>query len=213
MAKAVSTKIPIDSITGDLNKSDRTLGRERGFAVNMTDNTRDGSIKLSTKRTMPIGGSAARHSATKRYCTCDTLYKYLDAKHKETVGKWIQTARNIPYAKLSNYLWWMKCCLKNWPEKEHFVHHAWWGRWLIENSTDADLVGYFGTFAGMQYPMRSLTDCVITTVSPTHDLLEVLWPQAFTETSVSAYVPLIPAMGTVFVDIYWLYNPPSGWPA
>jgi hypothetical protein len=74
-------------------------------------------------------------------------------------------------------------------------------------------VGYYGTFAGMQYPMRSKTDCIISTVSPTHELLETLWPQAYTETSVSAFVPLIKAQTSVFVDIYWIYNPPKGWPS
>lgn len=213
MAKGVSTEIPIDSMTGRIGRTDRTLGRERAFAVNMTDKTKDGTVKLSTKRTVPVGGSAARHDATKSYCGCDALFKLLDKEHKASAGKWIRTARNLPWKSLSDYLWWMKICLKKWPEKNHWIHHAWWGRWLIENATDADLVGYYGTFAGMQYPMRSLTDCVITTVSVTHEPLETLWPQEFTATSVSAYVPLIPAHGSIFVDVYWIYNPPSGWPS
>ena len=179
----------------------------------MTDNTPDGTVKLTTKRTVPAGGSAARHEGSKSYCSCDALYKLLDAGHKASVGKWIRTARGLPWAKYTNYLWWMKVCLKKWPEKNHWIHHAWWGRWIIENSTDEDLVGYYGTFAGMQYPMRSLTDCIITTISPTHEPLETLWPVAFTETSVSAYVPRIPAQSGVFVDVYWIYNPPPRWPS
>lgn len=211
MAKATKTKIPIDSTSGRVGRTDNTLGRDRGFAVNMTDNTADGSVKLSTKRTVTKGGSASRHEQVGNYCTCDGQYRMLDTEHISACGKWTRDVRNLPWKKLSNYLWWMKFCMLRWPEKAHFVHHAYWGRWMVMNATEEDVVGYTVTLGGMKAPMRSLTDCVPALLLPSYEIDTILWPLAFTSTSVTVSLPLVQAGKTKFVDVYWIYNPPEKW--
>jgi hypothetical protein len=213
VAKATKTEIPTDSVSGRLGRTDNTLGRDRAFAVNMTDNTPDGSVKLSTKKTVPPGGSDARHAQVGNYCTCDGQYRMLDTEHKDACGKWTRDVRNLPWKKLSNYLWWMKFCMLRWPEKQHFVHHVYWGRWIVINPTDTEIVGCIATFEGMMAPMRSLTDCVIAQLAPNYEIDDLLYPQAFTPSSVTACVKSVPALGSKLIDVYWIYNPPERWTA
>ena len=82
---------------------------------------------------------------------------------------------------------------------------------MVMNATEEDVVGYTVTLDGMKAPMRSLTDCVPALLLPSYEIDTILWPLAFTSSSVTVSLPLVEAGKTKFVDVYWIYNPPEKW--
>lgn len=210
MAKAVSTKIPIDSVSGVIAKNDRTVGRETGFAVNMTDATPDGSIKLSTKRTVPAGGSAARHAQVGKYCKCDVRYKGLDILRKDRLILWYTTMMWIKSTSLSAYALWMKICLLAWPELSLFVDYCFYGRWRIYNPNAFPLESVSVTLTGLIYPPRSTGDCVAVLVPPAHHGGTTLKTLGYSDTTLTVLLDKMDSFGVCFVDVYWHYNPATG---
>lgn len=207
MAKATRSKIPLDSSTGRLGRTDRTLGRERGFAVNMSDATADGSTKLSTKRTVPLGGSAARHAQVGKYCKCDVRYKGLDKLRVDTFKKWYTTLLWVKSTKLAVYQLWIKVCLLAWPELSLFVDYCWYGRWEIFNEDQWDKEDVEIEISGLRYPPRSLGDCVAVLVPQEKHGGTTLQKVAFTANSLTIVIPSMKAGTICLVDLYWHYNP------
>jgi hypothetical protein len=198
-------------VSGRIGSIDKTEGRDGGFALNMTDNTPDGSVKLGVKVAMPPGGSAARHAQVESYCECDRQYKLLDYLHVDRIVRWWRACKATKAPGYAPYMTWIKVCCLKLPEKEFFARHAWYGRWLCLNESENDLVNFFTTLQGMKRPMRNPLDCVVAVISPSHEISVLLLPVASTETSVSFWLPSLPAHSHLFIDVYWLVNPPPGW--
>lgn len=210
MAKATKTEIPIDSTTGRIGRTDNTIGRDRGFAVNMTDNTADGSVKLSTKRTVTKGGSSARHAQVGKYCKCDVRYKGLDALRKDRLTLWYKTMLWIKSVYLTPYMLWMKVCLLAWPELSLFVDYCFYGRWRVYNPNAFPLEGVSVTLTRLIYPLSSLGTCVAVLVPQEHHDGTVLTKVGFTPDTLTVVLPKIDTFGVCFVDVYWHYNPAKG---
>ena len=182
------------------------MGRERGFAVNMTDATRDGSIKLSTKRVMPIGGSLARHAQVDKYCKCDVRYKGLDKLRAQTFKKWYTALLWIKSTKLTAYQLWIKVCLLAWPELSLFVDYCWYGRWEIFNEDQWDKSDVEIKIDGLSYPPRSLGDCVAVLVPQEKHGGLTLQKISFTPHSLTILLPSMRAGAICIVDLYWHYQ-------
>lgn len=211
MAKAKTHKIPVSSVTGPIGTIDRTLGREGGLALNMTDKTADGTVKLGVKTAMPPGGSIARHAAVESYCECDRQYGMLDAFHINHLVQWFYTSRQISKRTLTAYMIWIKVCCLHLPEKDYFVHNAWYGRWLLVNDTAADLVNYYATIRGMRIDAQSPLDAVVCILDSTWNVSYIVVPVARGSKTLSFYLPLVPAHSRLFLDVYWYLSPPPYW--
>mgnify|MGYP003604908877 CR=1 FL=1 len=198
-------------MSGSLGRTDNTLGRNRGLALNMTDATPDGTVKLSKKTTMPPGGSVARHDQVQKYCTCDRKYKLLDYLHLGRLCRWYRAVKGVRDWKLNANATWMKICLLAWPEKEHWARHAWWGRWLAYNDTTDDLYALPCTLHGLRVPLRSPLDCVILLLDEKKEIVTPVYPESCDAESVTFTIPLLEAGKTMFIDMYWICNPPEGW--
>lgn len=210
MAKGY-TKIPLESTSGSVGNIDRTIGREGGFAVNFSDATADGSVKIGTKRVMPPGGSEARHDRAASYCACDVRYKMLDFLHRERLCRWFRAAFGVNAWKISPYATWIKVCLLRLPVADYFATSSWWGRWTCFNDTSADTPPLLVTVHGMKRPMRSTLDCVVVLLDVHSAFIEILLPVSYTADSVSFWMPVLPAHTRRYLDVYWLTNVPKGW--
>jgi hypothetical protein len=213
LAKGKVTKTGLSSVSGALGRTDNTVGRVRGLALNMTDDTPGGYVKLGVKTAMPPGGSAARHGQVGKYCECDRLYKLIDAFHIDHIVRWWRACKATKAPGYMPYMTWIKVCCLALPEKEFFVRHAWYGRWVCTNDTATEFVMWFVTLRGMKRPMRNPLDCVVCLLNQDKTVNSLLLPESATDTTVSFYLPILPASSHVYIDVYWLVNPPPGWGA
>lgn len=176
----------------------------------MTDATRDGSIKLSTKRVMPVGGSLARHAQVDKYCKCDVRYKGLDTMRQEKFKTWYTKFLWIKSTSLTAYQLWMKVCLLAWPELSLFVDYCFYGRWEIFNLDGHDKEDVEVTLSRLWHPLRSLGDCTVMLVPPEKHGGTSLVKTAWTSSSVTVLLPSLESYGVKIIDVYWHYNPATG---
>ncbi len=173
----------------------------------MTDNTPDGTVKLTTKRTVPRGGSAARHAQVGSYCKCDVRYKGLDSLRAQTFKKWYTALLWVKSTSLTAYQLWIKVCLLAWPELSLFVDYCWYGRWEIFNEDQWDKEDVEIEITGLRYPPRSMGDCVAMLVPPEKHGGTTLEKIAFTNHSLTVVIPTLKAGAVCLVDLYWHYQP------
>ena len=211
MAKGKVSQTGLSSVSGRIGSTDRTVGRNGGLALNMTDNTPDGSVKLGVKTAMPPGGSPARHNNVEHYCECDRLYKLLDYMHVDRIKRWFTSWKQIKELKLTPYMIWIKVCILNPPERFYFVRYSWYGRWLALNDSDVDYHFVPVTLRGMKRRFRTPYDGLIFSLDDDFNILEYHYPLLITDSTVMFQLPLLAAHSHLYFDIYWLYNPPPNW--
>ena len=186
------------------------MGREGGLALNMTDNTPGGYVKLGVKTAMPPGGSPERHNNVEHYCECDRLYKLLDYMHVDRIKRWYTSWKQIKGLKLTPYMLWIKICILNPPERYYFVRYSWYGRWLALNGTDTNFVNYPVTLMGMKRPARDAYDLLVFSIDDKFNIVGYHFPEEMTPTSVTFRLPLLAEHSHLYFDVYWLRNPPPG---
>ena len=211
MAKGTVLQGWIDSITGVLGKQDRTVGREGGLSLNMTDNTPDGTVKLGVKKSPTRGGSSERHAVVKAYCTCDRLYKMLDAWRLWRLNLWFRTSQNRNVWTLAAYQTWIKVCRTAWQEKYFFVDYCWWGRWELFNATAADYLNLPVTISGLSASPRDTSDIAVSMLDAKFRIAMILTVTDVGANSVTFVVPRLNRLSPMAIDIYWIYHQPTGW--
>lgn len=176
----------------------------------MTDNTKDGSVKISAKTAMPKGGSVARHAQVEKYCKCDVRYKGLDALRKDRLVLWYTTMMWIKSISLTAYALWMKICLLAWPELSLFVDYCYYGRWEIFNENSYAIYNASLPITHLIYSPRSLGDIVVVLVPQLKHGGTTLEKIAVGADSVTVLLPTIGGNSECIIDVYGWYNPAVG---
>lgn len=147
MAKA-RVKFPLDRITGVLQGADRTIGIDPGLSSSISTNTTMSTAdkkagyttKLVAQTKATRGGSTARHDRATVYCNCDSAYQQLGYPKISYAQPWWRAVMDDPYAKMSGYHAFMKCCLKYMAETSAFSRFSYVSRYRIFNVTGTDWV-------------------------------------------------------------------------
>jgi len=153
MAKA-KTAFPIDGVTGTVQGTDRTIGRDVGYAAAFRkiqkatpgDKTNRRTTQIVSQKAPTRGGSAARHARSVTYCTCDKDYKTLDSQKLMKMNPWWRLITGDDNSSMSAYHIFMKICLKAMDEKSAFMRFSWCSRYVVKNKTGVQWTDKIVTF-------------------------------------------------------------------
>lgn len=99
---------PLNSVSGTLGKTDRTIGRDRSLAMRIQ---KEGTgLRMQNKPQMNKSGSPARHARSCDYKECDIKYKALDTHKRICIKVLVNVHPAFHRGKPTYFKKWSKTC-------------------------------------------------------------------------------------------------------
>ena len=213
MALGTLTREILIELQGVLGAIDSTRNRLKGVGAGLYMMTQRQGIGIRKTTTATKGGSAARHARSTAYCDCDCEYKTLGSYRRGKIMPWYLIIFGTPEKALTGYMEWMKLCLRKMPIRVLFATHVWYGRWLIDNDTDVDLVMGIFILEFSKIQFTDSRDLVIALVDANGNLVEELDTAVISGNAITVTIPLLGPHTHVYADAYVTTNIPSSWVA
>lgn len=225
MAKS-RVSIPVDSISGTVWGTDRTLGRDPGFSATMQKMPAQNRIdakavfttKIISKSQMTRGGSKNRHTRAERYCFCDEAYQLSFPYKVFYLQSWWRAVTDDPNAQMSPYHIMMKICLKYMDEMAAFTHFSWIQRYRVINDSGEGwtnhqvILDQLHTFQADGWDCEAYKLLSIATKKNriTYDTLMIdyrLENDVTTRGETLVTIPFLQPESSMLIDVYSYYNP------
>jgi hypothetical protein len=217
---------PLDSLTGNIQGNDRTIGRDKGFVATIRDlkdgvsgdNNMGATSQLVSMKAPTRGGSTARHTRAEIYCNCDKFYASLTVEKRSFLEPWWKAVSDRGIVHMSAHSVLMKICLKNLIEFDVFPRMSWCSRYSVTNPSDLAwsnkevILTGIPTYQadGMDLEVYKLLIMTTKKGTVTYDprMIDIrLVHDVYERGKATVRIPALPPGASMLVDVYSYYKP------
>lgn len=198
---AVGTpKFPLEKISGVLGKKDRSVGKEPGLGLNISDSNGKSILGLKTAATQTRSPGQMQRSAA--YCFCDEEWKKLDPQKATYCQTFHTKVRRLSYYHMTNYLCWMSLCMSAAWSETAFRLNSYITRYTIKNTTGQTWTDKKVLLTGINTKLETGTDLTILQTTFYRQPLQTLSHKAGTPGTAIVCLPEMAPSDTVYIDVY-----------
>jgi hypothetical protein len=206
-------KFPLEKVSGVLGKKDRSIGKEPGLSLNITDCHGKTILGLKTAATQTRSPGQTERSAT--YCYCDCEWKKLSPQKVTYCQTFHTKVRRLSYYHMTNYLCWMSLCMSSAWSETAFLLNSYISRYIIKNTTGQTWSDKKVLLTGINTKLETGTDITVLQTGFYRQPMQTLSHKVGTPGTAIICLPEMAPSDTIYVDVYSYgdYSTPQNCPA
>lgn len=205
-------RFPLEEISGVLGKKDRSVGKEPGFGLNISDSSGKSILGLKTAATKTRSPGQIERSAA--YCFCDEEWKKLSPEKTAYCQTFHTKVRRLSYYHMTNYLCWMSLCMSSAWDETAFRLNSYITRYAVKNTTGETWTDKKVLLTGINTKLETGTDLTVLQTGFYRQPMQTLSHKVGTPGTAIVCLPEIAPSDTIYIDVYsyGTYSTPQNCP-
>lgn len=191
---------PVDTITGILGKTDRSVGRDKSLSLLMVHTLKGTILGIKTKKTATRSPEQIIRAAT--YCDCDCQWKDIPDAKRAFLLIYHTQVRLKPPTHMTFYLCWMSLCMSTAWENNLFLLDSYVSRYVITNDSGSPWTSKQISLINVPIKQADGTDVIVSQTNYHRLPIATLTHRIDTPGKVIVCIPDMAAGETIYIDLY-----------